>query len=62
MAEAWNDLMARISYLDQTRDYLYSAAGINSPSTFVAATTLMVFHKFIGSLDKKVNSFKLANN
>ena len=38
------------------------AAGINSPSTFVAAATLPGFDKFIDGLDKKASSFKLANN
>ena len=63
MAEqAWNDLMARIGYTAQMQDYFYSAAGINSRSTLVEATTLPGFDKFINGLDKKASAFKLYYN
>ena len=56
--QAWNDLMTRIGYTAKTWDYLYSAAGINSPSTVVEATTLLGFDKFIDGLDKKARASK----
>ena len=62
MANTWNDLMARIGYLARSVEYLRLAAGIDSPSTLVATTTLPGFNKFIDGIDKKASSFKLANN
>ena len=61
-AAAWNNLMARIGYSDQTQNYLHSAAGINNPSTLVAATALHNFNKFIEMLAGQARFFKLANN
>ena len=61
MAEAWNALMARIGYSAQSREYLASAAGVNSPTTLVEATTLLGFDKFIDGIDKRASSFKLTN-
>ena len=63
MAEqAWNDLIAGIGYTARIRDYLYLAAGIDSPSTLVEATTLPRFDKFIDGLNKKASAFKLNTN
>ena len=63
MAEqAWINLIARIGYTARTRDFLRTAAGIDSPSTLVEATTLPGFDKFIDGLDKKASAFKLSNN
>ena len=59
---AWNGVITRIGYTNITRNYLNTAAGVNSPSTLVEATTVLGFDKFISDLSKRASSFKLTNN